>query len=75
MKPQKNSSSLIYFLFNCSRYVTEFSLPLIDKPIPNWTVKVHFTLKKNEEISLQNLRFRFENDSLIHTPDKTIRLT
>ena len=43
------------------------------KPIPVATVKVYFYLKEqNDKV---NMEFRFENDSLIHKADRTIRIS
>lgn len=50
------------FTFQC-----EFSLPCPDLPIPKATVKVFFFIENTGSIT-----YRFENDSLIHTPDKTV---
>jgi hypothetical protein len=49
--------------------MTEFSLPLINKPIPKATVKVYFYLNEDETSTTGfNMKFRFESDSLIHNP-------
>ena len=53
--------------------MTEFSLPLKSKPIPRATVKVYFYLRPDGDN--YSLKFRFENDSLIHSKDGTVRLT
>lgn len=56
--------------------MTEFSLPQINKPIPSATVKVYFTLSANEaDPKGVDMTFRFESDSLIHRPDRTIRIS
>jgi len=63
---------ILYFLKRPS-FITEFSLPIKSKPIPKWTVKVFFYLKmENNEVKME---FRFENDSLIHRPDRTLRVS
>ncbi|KAL4491859.1 hypothetical protein ABPG72_006114 [Tetrahymena utriculariae] len=57
-------------------FMTEFSLPQINKPIPTATVKVYFYLNEDESSPKGiKITFRFENDSLIHTPDRTIRIS
>ena len=52
--------------------MVEFSLPTASKPIPIATVQVYFFVKP--AIPLE-IKFRFEKDSLIHTPDQTLRST
>ncbi|EGR28085.1 hypothetical protein IMG5_183420 [Ichthyophthirius multifiliis] len=57
-------------------FMTEFSLPLINKPIPKATVKVYFYLNEDESsVTGFNLKFRFESDSLIHNPQRTLRIS
>lgn len=52
------------------RFMVEFSLTKPEKPIPVGTVRVYFTCKSDDQLSIT---FRFEKDSLIHSVDKTIR--
>lgn len=51
--------------------MVEFSLPLAHTPVPTATVRVYFTCSAKE--GPMQTTFRFEKDSLIHSPDKTIR--
>lgn len=52
------------------RFQCEFSLPSPHLPIPKSTVKVFFFLEKKDKEIL--IKYRFENDSLIHLPEKTV---
>lgn len=51
--------------------MVEFSLPQAHTPVPTATVRVYFTCSAKE--GPMQTTFRFEKDSLIHSPDKTIR--
>jgi Ca2+-binding EF-hand superfamily protein len=53
-----------------NKYMTEFGLPTATLPVPMASVRVYFFIDARGEIY-----FRFENDSLHHTPDKTVRDT
>jgi 28 kDa A-kinase anchor len=55
--------------------VSEFSLPTKEKTIPISTAKVYFYLKKDPAGRGWARTFRFENDTLIHNLNNTIRLT
>lgn len=50
--------------------MVEFSLPQPQKPVPPATIRVYFTCNNHEQLKVT---FRFEKDSLIHSPNKTIR--
>lgn len=50
--------------------MVEFSLPQPQKPVPVATIRVYFTCDNHDHL---RITFRFEKDSLIHTPSKTIR--
>jgi hypothetical protein len=50
--------------------MVEFSLPQAQQPVPVATIRVYFTCVHNEVLTIT---FRFEKDSLIHSPNKTIR--
>ena len=52
------------------RFMVEFSLPQPQRPVPVATIRVYFTCLNQEHLKIT---FRFEKDSLIHTPTKTIR--
>lgn len=51
--------------------MVEFSLPQAQQPIPVATVRVYFTCSSHD--GPLHITFRFEKDSLIHSPQKTIR--
>ncbi len=51
--------------------MVEFSLPQPHTPVPTANVRVYFTCTCKE--GPVTTTFRFEKDSLIHSPDKTIR--
>ena len=55
--------------------MTEFSLPTPEKPVPAATVKVFFYIPDLTDPNERKIQFRFENDSLIHQFEKTIRIT
>lgn len=55
--------------------MAEFSLPTPSFPCPRATVKVYFYIPDLTDPSEKKMSFRFENDSLIHYVDKTIRLS
>jgi hypothetical protein len=44
----------------------------MNKPIPEGTVKVFFYIIQGEDDDYE-IEFNFENESLRHTPDKTMR--
>ena len=50
--------------------MVEFSLPQPQKPVPVATIRVYFTCSNYDTLKIT---FRFEKDSLIHSPNKTIR--
>ena len=50
--------------------MVEFSLPQPLKPVPPATIRVYFACANHEHLKIS---FRFEKDSLIHSPSKTIR--
>jgi|JI6StandDraft_1071083.scaffolds.fasta_scaffold08909_6 hypothetical protein len=55
-------------------FMVEFSLPTPEKPIPISTVQVYFFVRDVGSGAV-DLRYRFEKDSLVHTPGKSIRDT
>jgi len=61
-------------IFIILRFLTKFSLPTPGKPIPVAIVKVYFFIADLTDPSEKRMQFRFENDSLIHSIDRTIRL-
>lgn len=56
------------------QYMVEFSLPTPDKPVSISTVQVYFFVKEATG-GATDLKYRFEKDSLVHTPGKSIRET
>lgn len=50
--------------------MVEFSLPQPQRPVPIATIRVYFTCTNQDQLKIT---FRFEKDSLIHSPMKTIR--
>lgn len=54
------------------RYIVEFSKPLPSKPIPEGTVNVTFELFEKSDGGYM-IKFFFENESLKHTLDSTMR--
>ena len=56
-----------------TRYWVEFSKPRMDKPIPEGTVKVFFYIITNDENDDFEIEFRFENESLTHSLNRTMR--
>lgn len=50
--------------------MVEFSLPQPQRPVPVATIRVYFTCTNQDQLKIT---FRFEKDSLIHSPTKTIR--
>ena len=50
--------------------MVEFSLPQPQQPVPVATIRVYFTCNQGDPLDIS---FRFEKDSLIHSPQKTIR--
>lgn len=52
----------------------EFSEPRKEKPIPEGTVKVFFFIIEDEmRDDNYKVEFQFENESLVHSLDKTMR--
>ena len=51
----------------------EFSKPKQDKPIPEGTVRVDFKITLGDEEDQYFVEFQFENESLIHRLDHTMR--
>ena len=45
----------------------------MDKPIPEGTVKVFFYIITNDENDDFEIEFRFENESLTHSLNRTMR--
>ncbi|CAK61582.1 unnamed protein product (macronuclear) [Paramecium tetraurelia] len=56
-------------------FMTVFSLPTPSNPIPVATVKVYFYIPDLTDPSERTMSFRFENDSLIHLVNRTIRIS
>lgn len=52
------------------KFMVEFSLPQPQRPVPVATIRVYFTCTNQDQLKIT---FRFEKDSLIHSPTKTIR--
>ena len=59
--------------FVCYRYYVEFSKPDKLRPIPEGTVKVYFDITVGEGPGEYDVEFNFENESLKHRPDSTMR--
>ena len=57
----------------CCRYYVEFSKPDKLRPIPEGTVKVYFDITVGEGPGEYDVEFNFENESLKHRPDSTMR--
>ena len=55
--------------------MTEFSLPTPEFPCARATVKVYFYVPDLTDPNEKNMSFRFENDSLIHYLNRTIRIS
>lgn len=64
-------------IHNVLQYEVEFSKPLQTKPIPEGTVKVYFNLiqlqNENGDDSGYEVEFNFENESLKHKLNNTMR--
>lgn len=60
----------VKYLYFYARFMVEFSLPQPQKPVPVATIRVYFTCTNHDTL---RITFRFEKDSLIHSPNKTIR--
>ncbi len=64
-------------IHNVLQYEVEFSKPLQTKPIPEGTVKVYFNLiqlqNENGDESGYEVEFNFENESLKHKLNNTMR--
>lgn len=52
-------------------FLCEFGLPTPNKPVPIATVKTFFSLEPDNTKNV-SIKYRFENDSLIHIVDKTV---
>lgn len=63
---------LILTLSSFFRFLTEFSIPTRQKPIPEAAVRVTFYLKKEESGDL-DVEYIFDNSSLVHSLKRTIR--
>ena len=59
-------------LFLC-RYYVEFSKPDKLRPIPEGTVKVFFDITMGDSADDYDIEFNFENESLKHRMDSTMR--
>ena len=55
------------------RYYVEFSKPDKLRPIPEGTVKVYFDITVGETAGEYDVEFNFENESLKHRLDSTMR--
>ena len=66
----RNWSKLCILLF---RYYVEFSKPDKIRPIPEGTVKVYFDITVGEGEGEFDIEFNFENESLKHRIDSTMR--
>ena len=55
------------------RYYVEFSKPSQLRPIPEGTVKVYFDITVGETPDDYDIEFNFENESLKHRIDSTMR--
>lgn len=62
---------LIQLLIN--RYYVEFSKPDKLRPIPEGTVKVFFDITVGDGPEEYDIEFNFENESLKHRMDSTMR--
>ena len=60
-------------IFSACRYYVEFSKPDKVKPIPEGTVKVFFDITVGETVEEYDIDFNFENESLRHRIDSTMR--
>ena len=56
------------------QFMVEFSLPTPEKSMPNSTVQMYFIVRDAGSGTI-DMRYRFEKDSLVHTPGKSIRDT
>ena len=54
------------------RFLTEFSLPTPQKPIPEAGVRVTFYLTREQSGEI-NTEYIFDNSSLVHSLKRTIR--
>ena len=54
-------------------YWVEFSKPKQEKPIPEGTVKVDFFVNQIPDSDDYYVEFKFENESLLHNLEKTMR--
>lgn len=71
-------SNPLTFLCPCCRvddyrYYVEFSKPDKLRPIPEGTVKVFFDLTIGDNVEDVDIEFNFENESLKHRMDSTMR--
>ncbi len=53
-------------------FIAEFSKTLKEKPIPEISIRVYFLIPKNSK-DLSGLRFRFEDEELIHSLDSFMK--
>jgi hypothetical protein len=60
------------FSFDQFFYTAEFSKPTSTKPVPEATVKIHFTISFGV-VGTPTIEFTFENESLRHKPGQTVR--
>ena len=60
-------------MLGVARYAVEFSKPDKLKPIPEGTVKVFFDITVGETPEEYDIEFNFENESLKHRIDSTMR--
>ena len=72
-KLERNCLKLFIFPLSSSRYYVEFSKPDKLRPIPEGTVKVFFDLTMGESADDYDIEFNFENESLKHRMDSTMR--
>ena len=70
----KSNQSKITKLNLClCRYYVEFSKPDKLRPIPEGTVKVFFDITMGDSADDYDIEFNFENESLKHRMDSTMR--
>ena len=62
-----------YLLSQLYRYYVEFSKPDKLRPIPEGTVKVFFDITVGDQAGEYDIEFNFENESLKHRMDSTMR--
>ena len=59
--------------YYAARYYVEFSKPDKLRPIPEGTVKVYFDITVGDGPDEYDIEFNFENESLKHRLDSTMR--